>query len=63
MSQAAKYLTPVCLELGGKNPTIVDDTIDPRYVAEQLLWVFIHFVFCFLFLFSFVFIIKKKKKN
>ena len=28
MSAAAKHLTPVCLELGGKNPVIIDDNAD-----------------------------------
>jgi hypothetical protein len=28
MAAAAKHLTPVTLELGGKSPTIVDSTVD-----------------------------------
>eukprot|EP00485_Elphidium_margaritaceum_P010816 CAMPEP_0202690260 /NCGR_PEP_ID=MMETSP1385-20130828/5296_1 /ASSEMBLY_ACC=CAM_ASM_000861 /TAXON_ID=933848 /ORGANISM="Elphidium margaritaceum" /LENGTH=444 /DNA_ID=CAMNT_0049345497 /DNA_START=31 /DNA_END=1365 /DNA_ORIENTATION=+ len=33
---AAKHLTPVVLELGGKNPVVVDDAIDLDKVAEQI---------------------------
>ena len=28
MAAAAKHLTPVSLELGGKNPVYLDDTVD-----------------------------------
>ncbi|TNJ46509.1 aldehyde dehydrogenase [Tamlana fucoidanivorans] len=35
---AAKYLTPVVLELGGKSPCIIDDTIDLKLVARRLVW-------------------------
>ena len=35
---AAQYMTPVTLELGGKNPCIVDDSINIRLVAKRLVW-------------------------
>ncbi|KZW03618.1 NAD-aldehyde dehydrogenase [Exidia glandulosa HHB12029] len=35
---AAKYLTPTTLELGGKNPTIVDKDIDFDASARRILW-------------------------
>ncbi len=35
---AAKHLTPVTLELGGKSPCIIDDTIDLKLVARRLVW-------------------------
>jgi aldehyde dehydrogenase (NAD+) len=35
---AAKHLTPVTLELGGKSPAYVDDSVDLRAVAERLVW-------------------------
>ncbi|CUG94432.1 aldehyde dehydrogenase, putative [Bodo saltans] len=39
MAAAAKNLTPVTLELGGKSPTIVDDTCgDLNVVAQRILW-------------------------
>lgn len=39
MTAAAKHLTPVTLELGGKCPTIVDDTCgDLSVVAQRLVW-------------------------
>ncbi|XP_046926338.1 aldehyde dehydrogenase family 3 member B1 isoform X1 [Lynx rufus] len=38
MSAAAKHLTPVTLELGGKNPCYVDDDCDPQTVANRLAW-------------------------
>src|SRR3989339_1427089 len=38
MAAAAKHLTPVTLELGGKSPAIVDDTADLRKAAERLMW-------------------------
>ena len=37
MATAAKYLTPVTLELGGKSPTIIADDFDLRSAAERLL--------------------------
>jgi len=35
---AAKHLTPVTLELGGKNPCIVDETADIRLSAKRIVW-------------------------
>ena len=38
MATAAKYLTPVTLELGGKSPTIIADDFDLKVAAERLLF-------------------------
>ncbi len=38
MAAAAKHLTSVTLELGGKSPTIVDDTADLDLAAQNILW-------------------------
>ncbi|KAI0749987.1 aldehyde dehydrogenase [Daedaleopsis nitida] len=35
---AAKHLTPVTLELGGKNPVVVDPNVDLKMTARRLLW-------------------------
>jgi aldehyde dehydrogenase (NAD+) len=35
---AAEHLTPVTLELGGKNPCIVDETADIKLAARRILW-------------------------
>jgi aldehyde dehydrogenase (NAD+) len=35
---AAKHLTPVCLELGGKSPTIVDRSANLVHAAERIAW-------------------------
>ncbi|GAA4945907.1 aldehyde dehydrogenase [Algibacter agarivorans] len=35
---AAKYLTPVTLELGGKSPCIIDDSVNLKLVARRLVW-------------------------
>ncbi|MEP5338301.1 MAG: aldehyde dehydrogenase [Algibacter sp.] len=35
---AAEHLTPVTLELGGKSPCIIDDTVDVKLVARRLVW-------------------------
>jgi len=35
---AAIHLTPVTLELGGKNPCIVDDTANLRLAAKRIVW-------------------------
>ncbi len=35
---AAKNLTPVTLELGGKSPCIIDDTVNIDLVARRLVW-------------------------
>lgn len=37
MAAAAKHLTPVCLELGGKNPCYVEDGADVDYTACRLM--------------------------
>nr|XP_002124149.3 fatty aldehyde dehydrogenase-like isoform X1 [Ciona intestinalis] len=38
MKAAAEYLTPVVLELGGKNPCFVDDSCDIRNTARRICW-------------------------
>ena len=38
MEAAAKNLTPVTLELGGKSPTIIDRTADLEEAAERIAW-------------------------
>ena len=38
MEAAAKNLTPVTLELGGKSPTIVDSTANLRVAARRIAW-------------------------
>ena len=38
METAAKHLTPVTLELGGKSPCIVDKTADIRRAARRIVW-------------------------
>ncbi|KAM7329668.1 hypothetical protein ACRRTK_011281 [Alexandromys fortis] len=38
MTAAAKHLTPITLELGGKNPCYVDDDCDPQTVANRVAW-------------------------
>ncbi len=38
MAAAAKHLTPVTLELGGKSPVIVDETADVEKAASRILW-------------------------
>jgi len=38
MAAAAKHLTSVTLELGGKSPTIVDETADLDLAAKNILW-------------------------
>jgi len=38
MQAAAEHLTSVTLELGGKSPTIVDDTADVRTAATKVAW-------------------------
>lgn len=38
MAAAAKNLTSVTLELGGKSPTIVDETADIELAAKNILW-------------------------
>ena len=38
MSAAAKHLTPVTLELGGKSPVILDETADVKKAAQRIVW-------------------------
>ena len=35
---AAEHLTPVTLELGGKNPCIIDETANLRLAAKRIAW-------------------------
>jgi aldehyde dehydrogenase (NAD+) len=35
---AAEHLTPVTLELGGKNPAIVDERVDMKVAARRIAW-------------------------
>jgi acyl-CoA reductase-like NAD-dependent aldehyde dehydrogenase len=38
MEHAAKNLTPVTLELGGKSPTIIADDADLKVAAQRIIW-------------------------
>ena len=38
MRNAAEYLTPVTLELGGKSPCIVDQTADIKLAAKRIVF-------------------------
>ena len=38
MAAAAKHLTPVILELGGKSPCIIDKSADIRVAARRIAW-------------------------
>lgn len=38
MGAAAKHLTPVLLELGGKSPCIIDETANVKRAAERVAW-------------------------
>ena len=38
MAAAAKHLTSVTLELGGKSPAIIDETADLKDTAEKIAW-------------------------
>lgn len=39
LEAAAKYLTPVSLELGGKSPTIIDKTVtNMELVVKRIIW-------------------------
>ena len=38
MEAAAKNLTPVSLELGGKSPIYIDDTVDLEAAAQRIAW-------------------------
>tara|TARA_B100001057_G_scaffold926_1_gene895 strand:+ start:26475 stop:27851 length:1377 start_codon:yes stop_codon:yes gene_type:complete len=35
---AAEFLTPTTLELGGKSPCIVDETVDVKLTAKRIVW-------------------------
>lgn len=35
---AAKHLTPTTLELGGKNPCVIDDSVNVSLVAKRIVW-------------------------
>ncbi|KAJ8488349.1 hypothetical protein ONZ51_g3592 [Trametes cubensis] len=35
---AAKHLTPLTLELGGKNPVVLDPKVDIKMAAKRILW-------------------------
>lgn len=38
MEKAAKHLTPVTLELGGKSPVIIDKDVNLQSVVERIAW-------------------------
>ncbi|VDN23867.1 unnamed protein product [Dibothriocephalus latus] len=38
MAEAAKNLTPVCLELGGKSPVYIDASADIPLTARRIMW-------------------------
>jgi aldehyde dehydrogenase (NAD+)/aldehyde dehydrogenase (NAD(P)+) len=38
MAEAAKTLTPVTLELGGKSPCIIDTDINLEHTAKRIIW-------------------------
>lgn len=38
MEKAARFLTPISLELGGKSPAIIDETADIPLTATRLAW-------------------------
>lgn len=38
MAAAAKNLTPVTLELGGKSPVIVDESANLKWAAKRIIW-------------------------
>ena len=38
MEKAAKHLTPVTLELGGKSPVIIDDSADLKLAAKRIVF-------------------------
>jgi aldehyde dehydrogenase (NAD+) len=35
---AAEYLTPITLELGGKNPGVIDETANLKLAAKRIVW-------------------------
>src|SRR5690606_30573388 len=38
MKSAAENLTSVTLELGGKSPLVIDDTVNIAKVADKIIW-------------------------
>jgi aldehyde dehydrogenase (NAD+) len=38
MMEAAKTLTPITLELGGKSPTIIDKNVDIKIAINRIVW-------------------------
>ncbi|QKS70561.1 aldehyde dehydrogenase [Paenalkalicoccus suaedae] len=38
MAQASKHLTPLTLELGGKNPTIIAEDANLKLAAKRIVW-------------------------
>jgi aldehyde dehydrogenase (NAD+) len=38
LEAAAKHLTPTTLELGGKSPVYIDDSVDLRSAAKRIVW-------------------------
>src|SRR5690606_37762566 len=38
MAAAAKHLTPVTLELGGKSPVYIDESVDMVAAARRIVW-------------------------
>lgn len=38
MESAARNLTPLCLELGGKSPCIIDETANIKLAAKRIVW-------------------------
>ncbi len=38
MAAAAKHLTPLTLELGGKSPCIIDETANLDFAARRIIW-------------------------
>ncbi|NVK23743.1 MAG: aldehyde dehydrogenase family protein, partial [Gammaproteobacteria bacterium] len=38
MRAASEHLTPVCLELGGKSPCVVDGSANLKVTAERIIW-------------------------
>jgi aldehyde dehydrogenase (NAD+) len=36
--KAAKYLTPVTLELGGKNPCVIDEKVNLKVAVKRIVW-------------------------
>lgn len=38
MHSAAEHLTPVTLQLGGKNPVIIDESVNLKTIGNRVLW-------------------------